>query len=184
MKNILEEVKKTVLEEENIEISDDEAVDKLLYWTETDRKHTALKELQGYVWKEGYDKGDLKGHIYDDVPEALEKWKNSGVKMGVYSSGSVAAQKLIFGSSVFGDLTPYFSHYFDTNVGHKRDKTSYENIQKEIGIREDWILFLSDVEAELDAAEKAGFATMQLLRDGTIPTAKHPKTYSFKQIVF
>jgi enolase-phosphatase E1 len=182
VQNILADVKKTVLEEENQAISDNQAIEKLLFWTTTDRKHTALKTLQGHVWKLGYEKGDIKGHIYEDVPDVLRAWKEQGMSLGIYSSGSVAAQKLLFGTSIFGDLQPLFSHYFDTQVGAKREANSYQNIQKTLQIPAENILFLSDVEAELDAAQEAGFQTTQLVRGETIASQKHHTASNFTQI--
>lgn len=151
-------------------------------WINEDRKHPALKKLQGYIWKEGYELGRYKGHVYPDVPLALAAWKQAGITMGVYSSGSVEAQKLIFGFSDFGDLTPYFSFYFDTTVGHKREVGSYTNILKQIGSPGTETLFLSDVEQELDAAKEAGMHTCQLVRGNTVPSQKHPLAHSFDEI--
>lgn len=175
-------VKKTILEEENRVIGHEEVIKILYHWVEKDRKHPALKNLQGMVWKEGYEKGELKGHIYEDVPPAFEKWKNLGITIGIYSSGSVEAQKLIFGSSIFGDLCIYLSHYFDTAVGAKRESSSYQKIQEELKIPSEEILFVSDVEAELDAAKEVGFQTIQLIRPGTNPGSRHHKVESFKEI--
>ena len=117
----LNAVQKTVLEEEGITIDEEASVTKLLEWINMDRKHTALKALQGYLWKEGYETGQYKGHLYADVLPNWQKWKKDGLSLGIYSSGSVAAQKLLFGYSVEGDLTPYLSAYFDTKIGHKRE---------------------------------------------------------------
>jgi enolase-phosphatase E1 len=178
----LEAVKTTVWAENEAQITDNEAIETLLYWTKTDRKHTALKALQGYLWRIGYEKGEIKGHIYADVPPALAKWQQNKIQMGVYSSGSVEAQKLIFGFSDFGDLTSYFSHYFDTNIGHKREVSAYQNIQQQLQISAQNSLFLSDVEAELDAAQLAGFQTIQLLRGSTQASEKHAKVKSFLEI--
>jgi enolase-phosphatase E1 len=178
----IEAVKETVWVEDKLQITDNQAIEKLLYWTKTDRKHTALKTLQGYLWRVGYENGEIKGHIYADVPPALAKWQQNAIQMGVYSSGSVEAQKLIFGFSNFGDLTPYFSDYFDTNIGHKREITAYQNIQQQLQIPAQNILFLSDVEAELDAAQSAGFRTIQLLRANTMASEKHPTVKSFLEI--
>jgi enolase-phosphatase E1 len=178
----LQSVKKTVFEEENLAISDDEAIEKLLFWTRTDRKHTALKTLQGYLWRIGYENGEIKGHIYPDVPPTLANWRQAGKLMGVYSSGSVEAQKLIFGFSDFGDLTPYFSHYFDTHIGHKREVSAYQAIQKHLQINPQHILFLSDVEAELDAAQAADFQTIQLVRGATVASTKHQTVADFSEI--
>jgi enolase-phosphatase E1 len=169
----LQSTQETVLTEHNRHISPEDAIEQLLAWTLEDRKHPALKQLQGQVWQEGYQTGQLKGHIYTDVPPVLQAWKQAGKQLGIYSSGSVQAQQLLFQSSDFGDLTPLFSHYFDTAVGNKREVASYQNIQRELGIPAAQILFLSDIEQELDAARSAGFQTIQLVRDKTIPSAKH-----------
>lgn len=169
----------TVQTEQNRAINENEAIEQLLAWTLEDRKHPALKILQGLVWQEGYQAGSLKGHIYTDVPPVLAQWKEAGKALGIYSSGSVQAQKLLFASSDFGDLTPLFSHYFDTAVGNKREVASYQNIQQAIGLPADQILFLSDIEQELDAARSAGFQTLQLVRDKTVPSQKHATAPNF-----
>jgi enolase-phosphatase E1 len=119
------------------------------------------------LWERGYKNGDLKGHVYPDVAPKLEEWKASGLSMGVFSSGSVAAQKLIFGYSVAGDLTPYFSAYFDTRTGGKRETETYRRIAAELQLPAWDILFLSDIKEELEAADAAGCQTVQLLRPGT-----------------
>ena len=129
---------------------------------------TSLKTLQGILWKNGYVSGELKGNVFPDVAPALKKWKSEGCKIGVFSSGSVAAQKLIFGYSESGDLTPLFSHYFDTNTGGKRDVETYKKIASLIEIQPKQILFLSDIVEELEAAKKADYQTIQLVRPGTI----------------
>ncbi len=136
-------------------------------WSEEDRKITPLKTLQGILWEKGYQSGEILGHVYPDVKPALENWQKQGIQMGVFSSGSVAAQKLIFGYSEAGDLTPFFSHYFDTKTGGKRDSATYSLIAEQIGIFPEQILFLSDIREELEAAQAAGFQTIQLLRPGT-----------------
>lgn len=178
----LEDVKKTVQEEDQKALSDQEAVEQLLQWIKEDRKHTALKALQGYLWKNGYETGEYKGHIYDDVVPLLEKWKEAGIKMGIYSSGSVEAQKLLFGFSEKGDLTPYLSAYFDTRVGHKREVESYQTIQNILDVPAENILFLSDVQEELDAAKAAGFQTTQLVRPGTEACSEHQTVSDFSQL--
>lgn len=182
VKENLDLVKKTVLEEEGIEINDEEASNKLLYWTKTDRKHTALKSLQGYVWKEGYEKGEIKGHLYSDVKPCFEKWKNKNLQIGIYSSGSVQAQKLLFGTSVYGNLLDFFSHHFDTNIGHKKEVNSYKNIKNKITVNAENILFLSDVEAELDAAQEVGYQTIQLVREDTEASKKHKTASNFWKV--
>ncbi len=168
VENAFAETKAIVLKEEGIELqSTDEIIQKLHSWCEEDRKITPLKTLQGFLWKIGYDQGVLKGHVYADVPKALEKWHQLGLKMGVFSSGSVEAQKLIFGYSIKGDLTPYFSNYFDTKTGMKRETETYTEIASIINIKPSRILFLSDIIEELQAADKVGFQTIQLVRPGT-----------------
>jgi enolase-phosphatase E1 len=141
-------------------------VEILLSWIEEDRKATPLKALQGMVWAQGYHAGQLKGHVYPDAVEALQRWHAAGYQLFVYSSGSIQAQRLIFGCSEAGDLTPLFSGYFDTTSGPKREAQSYTNIQQAIGVAPEEILFLSDIVEELDAAQAAGLQTCGLAREG------------------
>lgn len=138
----------------------------LLEWIAADRKATPLKALQGMVWAEGYRAGQLKGHVYPDAVLALRRWHKQGYGLYVYSSGSVQAQKLIFGCAEVGDLTPLFSGYFDTGCGPKRESESYRQIAESIRLRPEQILFLSDVVEELDAARQAGMLTCGLVRAG------------------
>ena len=174
--------KATVLEEEQKQITDDEAIDYIVHWCKTDRKHPALKTLQGIIWDNGYKNGQLKGHLYPEVAEQLKAWKNVGLKLGIYSSGSVPAQKLLFGYSEAGDLTPLFSDYFDTAVGHKREQQSYSNIKTALGLAPENILFLSDITEELDAAKAAGMQTVQLVRPGTTAGTTHPTAADFNEV--
>jgi enolase-phosphatase E1 len=141
-----------------------------------------LKAIQGILWRDAYENNEISGHIYPDVPAALEQWKKANIQMGVYSSGSVEAQQLLFGHSGFGDLTPFFSHYFDTAIGNKREAASYRAIQNTIDLPAGEILFLSDVEAELDAAKDAGMQTVQLVRPGTMASEKHVTATGFVHI--
>jgi len=133
-------------------------------WTDEDRKATPLKAIQGLIWAEGYRDGAFKGHVYPDAAEALRNWNAAGYRLYVYSSGSVEAQKLIFGHSDQGDLAPLFSGWFDTTTGPKRDAGSYVSIAQSIGEPAAAILFLSDVQAELDAAAAAGFRVLLIDR--------------------
>lgn len=163
-----EQTKVIVSENGDIELMNDEQIiDQLLKWSIEDKKITPLKTLQGILWEEGYISGELKGHVYSDVKPNLLKWKNQGIQLGVFSSGSVAAQKLIFKYSEDGDLSPFFSFYFDTKTGGKRETETYVKISKEIQIAPENILFLSDILEELEAAEKAGYKTIQLVREGS-----------------
>jgi len=147
----------------------------LLGWMDQDAKVTPLKALQGLIWAEGYREGAIKGAIYPDVPPALRAWSAAGIGLAVYSSGSVEAQRLIFGYSEAGDLTPLLGFYFDTRVGPKREAASYTRVAGELGAAPGDVLFLSDVVAELDAAAQAGMRTAQLVRpqDGTVAGPQH-----------
>ncbi|MGE8336701.1 acireductone synthase [Pseudomonas laurylsulfatiphila] len=156
-------------------------VEILLGWIAEDRKATPLKALQGMVWEQGYQAGQLQGHVYPDAVEALKRWHQDGFQLFVYSSGSIQAQRLIFGCSVAGDLTPLFSGYFDTTSGPKREAQSYVNITQAIHIKAGQILFLSDIVEELDAARTAGMATCGLAREGG-ELAGHITVDSFARI--
>jgi enolase-phosphatase E1 len=146
----------------------DRLIEILLQWIAEDRKATPLKALQGMVWERGYQAGQLKGHVYPDAVEALKRWHRAGYALYVYSSGSIQAQKLIFGCSEAGDLSGLFSGYFDTTSGPKREEASYRSIASSIGHPAAAILFLSDIVEELDAAQQAGMATCGLARDGGV----------------
>ncbi|MDO8697312.1 MAG: acireductone synthase [Pseudomonas sp.] len=138
----------------------------LLEWIAVDRKATALKALQGMIWAEGYQSGQLRGHVYPDAVEALQRWHAQGYRLYVYSSGSIQAQQLIFGCSEAGDLSPLFSGYFDTTSGPKREAASYARIAQVIDLPAEQILFLSDIVEELDAAQQVGMQTCGLARTG------------------
>lgn len=164
----LEEVRTTVWEEEKKKLGLYEVIEKLKTWIKSDRKHGALKEIQGLIWDVGYSKGEFKGHLYPDVKPFFTKILSSNkTAIGIYSSGSVHAQKLIFGYSVEGDLTPMITHFFDTKVGGKREKTSYLTIAEITGLKPQEIHFFSDIPEELRAAREAGMSVTQLLREGT-----------------
>ncbi|WP_110876074.1 acireductone synthase [Franconibacter helveticus] len=154
----------------------------LLGFMAEDRKSTALKALQGYIWQGGYLNGDFTGHLYPDVLPALRRWKAQGIDLYVYSSGSVAAQKLLFGYSDEGDITGLFSGYFDTHVGAKRETQSYRNIAQQAGVPPGQLLFLSDIRQELDAAREAGWQTVQLIRDEADPVSRHRQVSRFDEI--
>ncbi|MCD5993085.1 acireductone synthase [Pseudomonas sp. CDFA 602] len=153
----------------------------LLEWIAEDRKATPLKALQGMIWAEGYNAGQLKGHVYPDAVEALKRWHEEGYRLYVYSSGSIQAQQLIFGCSEAGDLSGLFSGYFDTTSGPKRDAQSYRSITQAIGCEAGEILFLSDIVEELDAAQAAGMATCGLVRVGGVLSG-HENVASFAVI--
>ncbi len=150
--------------ENNTGLSTDGIISLLIRWIDEDRKATPLKALQGMIWKAGYEAGDFRGHIYDDAVEALQRWHKAGIALYVYSSGSVAAQKLLFSHTPRGDLTPLFSGYFDTATGPKLEVESYRNIAAHIGAPAGAVLFLSDNPGEIDAAAAAGMQTVLINR--------------------
>ncbi|NBO61660.1 MAG: acireductone synthase [Flavobacteriia bacterium] len=144
-----------------------ELFNRLRIWAREDRKVTPLKELQGIVWKEGFESGALQGHVYPEVKEALVRWSQQGISIAIFSSGSVAAQKLLFQHSTSGDLSAFFKAHFDTNTGMKRDAATYARIADLLRTSPNRVLFLSDIKEELEAASVAGMHTVQLLRPGT-----------------
>ncbi|KAG9326001.1 hypothetical protein KVV02_008433 [Mortierella alpina] len=141
-----------------------------------DRKIGALKAFQGYMWKEGYSNGDLKGALYEDVVPAFDQWKAEGKKLYIYSSGSVPAQKLLFGHSEKGDLLHYFSGHYDTTIGQKIETESYSKIATDIGINPERALFLSDNIHEINAAKKAGIQAVVVDRPGNDPLSEKDRT--------
>ena len=158
-------------------------------WIDQDRKHTALKALQGMIWDSGYRNGDFQAHFYPEVAAVLKGWHASGLPLYVYSSGSVPAQKQFFGYSTAGDLTYLVSGWFDTEIGGKREAESYRHIVQAVGVPAGAILFLSDVVEELDAAREAGLQTRLLdrLDDYPMPrtgeaTHDHVRVENFEQI--
>ena len=153
-------------------------------WIDADRKATPLKALQGMVWAKGYADGAFTGHVYPDAVKGLRDWKERGLSLHVYSSGSIQAQKLLFGHSDAGDLTPLFAGYFDTTTGPKQEAESYRRIAAQLGLPGAEILFLSDVVAELDAAAAAGFQTWQLVREPGMVTGDHPQASRFDEVSF
>lgn len=138
----------------------------LIAWMDADAKVTELKDIQGRIWARGYRAGELTGHVYRDAAAALRRWHADGVTLAVFSSGSVAAQKLIFGYSDHGDLTPLFTGWFDTTTGPKRVPLSYVMIADALGVAPAEVLFISDVDAETTAARASGMRALLIDRDG------------------
>jgi enolase-phosphatase E1 len=162
--------------------SESRIVSLLHTWMAEDRKATPLKMLQGLLWANGYTRGQLQGHVYADVVPVLRAWHAAGIRLYVYSSGSVVAQRVLFGHTNAGDLNPLFSGNFDTTTGAKQERASYETIAGEVGTAPGEILFLSDVEGELDAARAAGMQTARLLRPADTPpgaATTHPAYADF-----
>ncbi|MGJ0427963.1 acireductone synthase [Methylobacter sp.] len=171
--------------EAGADLDTEQLIKQFIQWIDEDRKITPLKSLQGLIWEAGYRQGDFTGHVYSDAVQNLTKWHDEGIPLYVYSSGSVYAQKLLFGYSDFGDMTPLFSGYFDTHIGGKREQASYEKIAAQSGLPTDTILFLSDIKEELDAARAAGFKTIWLTRDSAPDAqAEHRQVDNFDQIDF
>ncbi len=171
-----------VRQESGKELDFDGVILTLKQWVKDDRKEGNLKLLQGLIWRKAYEQGAIKGHLYADVEPNFVHWTSKGIKLYIYSSGSVEAQKLLFKYSENGDLSPFISGYFDTTIGPKRESESYCNIVEQLAMPPKQILFLSDIEAELDAAKTAGIHTTQLVRPGTRPGSKHPQASSFDTI--
>jgi enolase-phosphatase E1 len=147
-----------------------ESVVEYIEWQmDRDRKSTSLKSLQGRIWEEGYKSGELRGQVFGDVPRALERWQKQEKKISIFSSGSVLAQKLLFAHATSGDLSRHISHYFDTTIGGKTDKQSYQKIVGVLQLMPSEIVFISDVGTELDAAKSAGMYTLLCVRPGNRP---------------
>lgn len=152
-----------------------------------DVKATGLKQLQGLIWEAGFKSGELQAHVFPDVAPALSAWREAGLDLRIYSSGSVHAQRLFFGHSEAGDLLPLFSGHYDTTTGPKRDTASYTAIAADWVLPAGEVLFLSDVTEELDAARSAGMATALVRRPGNAePTPSNPphgEIASFDEVV-
>ena len=132
-----------------------------------DRKSPGLKLLQGLIWEGGYGDGSLRGSVYPDVPPALSRWREAGLAIAIYSSGSVLAQRLLFSTTAYGDLTRFVGQYFDTAVGPKRESASYERIAAAMALPPAKLLFVSDVIAELEAARSAGMQVVHCVREAS-----------------
>lgn len=164
---------------------DKPAVAAYLHWLmDRDRKSTGLKSLQGKIWEEGYRAGDLKGEVYPDVLPALERWRSQGVDIAIFSSGSIQAQRSLFGNTPDGDLTRFIRAYFDTTTGPKGAPESYTRIAAGLGLSPSEVLFVSDVRTEVDAALAAGMRTALCVRTpGSEPaTSPHPVIGAFEQL--
>jgi enolase-phosphatase E1 len=144
-------------------------------WSAEDSKTTALKTIQGMIWRDGFVTGTIAGHLYPDAVEALQRYRANGALLAIYSSGSVAAQRLLFGHSVAGNLLPLFAGFYDTTTGPKLEPLSYSRIAKALGFAPARVAFFSDNARELDAAREAGMQTLQVVRpeDGTEATPRH-----------
>jgi enolase-phosphatase E1 len=159
----------------------------LKFLIDNDRKSTPLKSIQGMIWQRGYETKELQACVFDDVPAAFKRWKEEGKTIAIYSSGSMLAQKLLFRHTDHGDLTEFIDSYFDTNVGHKRETDSYKKIAEELELPAQEIMFVSDVVAELDAAQKAGMKTVLVIREGNaeiVDPQSHSLVHDFNGLEF
>lgn len=173
---------RTIMEDPNASLA--KISQQLLQWIDDDLKIAPLKNLQGLIWEQGFKSQAFKGHLYQDAYDQLNKWHANNIKLYVYSSGSVQAQRLLFGFSEFGDLTPLFSGFFDTQVGAKKEAKAYQNILEAIQCEGKEVLFLSDVVAELDAARENQIHTALLNRDAQVSDNNaHPVYTSFDEII-
>ncbi len=159
--------------------SPNSVADYLRFLIDRDRKSTPLKSIQGMIWEKGYESGGLVSDVFPDVPPAFKRWKDAGKSIAIYSSGSVLAQRLIFKYSDQGDLTQFIDKYFDTNTGPKREADSYRKIAAEMGLDTNEMIFVSDISAELDAAQTAGMQAALTIREENPVIAE---TLSYKTI--
>jgi enolase-phosphatase E1 len=162
-----------------LKLEEAEAV--FLRWMKQDRKATPLKAIQGLIWQEGYDAGQIKSEIYPDVADSLKAWSAAGLRLFVYSSNSELAQKLILSHAPSGDLTPLFEGFFDTLAGQKIEPASYTAICEKLGLPAASILLLCDNEEELDTAKSVGLATARIVRDGSVKS-RHPIVPDFPSL--
>jgi enolase-phosphatase E1 len=161
------------------------AVTRYVHWLmDQDRKSTGLKSLQGKIWEEGYQAGELKGEVYPDVRPALERWRGLGIDIAIFSSGSVQAQRSLFTHTAEGNLARFIRAYFDTTTGPKTTPRSYTGVAAALGLSPSEVCFLSDVSAELDAALAAGMRTALCVRArGPAPTTgAHPVIHTLDQL--
>ena len=159
--------------------------EEVLRLMDADVKATGLKALQGLIWRSGFESGEMRAHVYDDVLPAIHAWNDAGWDVRIFSSGSIAAQKLFFGHTVVGNVLHLFQGHYDTTTGPKKEAVSYRAIAKDFGLPPPQILFLSDVPAELDAARATGMQTCLCRRPGNaeVPAGHgHPEITVFDQV--
>ena len=157
------------------------SLEELLGFIRDDVKHPTLKKLQGMIWQNAFENGDFQAPLYEDVLPAWNKWKEDGFLLGIYSSGSVTAQKMFFGHTTEGNLLDYLSHHFDLEMGGKKEATSYKSIADSLGLPPKEILFLSDVPEELEAAQSSEFQVAHVVRPGT-EDSSFPIIHSFAEL--
>ena len=174
VQRILDEVRKI----EGKDLTVEEIIRTLKKWIDEDRKIAPLKDIQGLIWKEGFETGKLKADLYEDAYRKLKEWKEK-YPIYVYSSGSVQAQKLFFSHTNYGNILNWFSGHFDTKIGNKKESDSYKKIAKEIGLKPEEILFLSDNPDEIIASAKAGMKAIRVVRPND---AEYIEDFPYKQV--
>lgn len=147
--------------------TDPEIAEALRALMDTDVKSTPLKTIQGIIWADGFTAGEITSHFFDDVPPRLRAWHDAGIRLVIYSSGSVTSQKPWLRHAPQGDLSTLISGWFDTvNAGPKKEEASYLTIAEALGVPADRLLFLTDHPDEVIAAQKAGWQVVALDRAG------------------
>ncbi|MCC6717775.1 MAG: acireductone synthase [Acetobacteraceae bacterium] len=171
----------SVLAEVGRMVPDQAALTTLQHWSDRDLKLAPLQQLQGMIWEQGYADGALRGEVFADVAPHLRAWAAGGVRVFTFTSGSIQAQRLIFGHSTDGDLSGLIAGFFDTRIGAKRDPDTYVRLAIAMNVPTAAVAFLSDTEAELDAATTAGMRTCHVVRAGTgaARSSRHPVVADF-----
>ncbi len=159
-----------------------ESINLLAQWIEEGKKTNSVKCIQSRIWELGYESGELKGHVYEDVAEVLKRWKYENFALYTFSSTSVPEQKMLFAHTVYGDLAKVFRGNFDLKTGGKKEVQSYVKIAQQIEFNPDEILYLSDSIDELDAAAHAGWHTLQLVRSDSVIRGRHKAVEDFYTI--
>ncbi len=152
-----------------------------------DVKATGLKALQGLIWENGFRDGSLRAHVYPDVIPQIRLWREAGCDVRIYSSGSIATQKLFFAHlDGLGDCLQLFSGHYDTTIGSKKESASYQRVAADWGLAANEIVFVSDIAAELTAAQAAGLKAIGSVRPGNTPlpdTLEVPRIDTFAALI-
>ena len=167
---------------EDLQVAHAKNINRLM---DADIKAPGLKKLQGMIWESGFNSGEMVAHLYDDVEPAIKRWKEAGLDLRIYSSGSIQAQKLFFGHTIKGDLLPCLTRHYDRSYGPKCEPTSYQMIVSDYGMPANRILFVSDIVEELDAANEARMQIALSVRPGNKPFDNpkgYPEIESFDQL--
>jgi enolase-phosphatase E1 len=161
------------------------ALSYILWMMDKDAKSTPLKSLQGKIWQQGYQNGELKAEVFPDVPRAFVRWSQLQKEICIFSSGSVLAQRLLFANTNHGDLSTFLKRHFDTEVGAKGDPESYRKIAAALGTDASCVLFMSDTLKEVEAARAAKMETAWCVRGPENPssTGNHLLVRTFDNVL-